>query len=213
MQTNADLIRGGCRGGHDQFQWESLRTMKYHDREQYLGQTTIVGYLDKGGKWRKKDWYTRVDKKENDKSSILLTKYIELDEEIKKIKEEDEKRMRIALGIEQPDDQKNSKPQITKEELAQMTKKTKPDIDQTLDNKGLGYETTKLTINQNSQAANILEQYGSQKEYKIEEQSIDKKIKKEKKVKKEKKDKKEKKQKKKDKKEKKDKKPKKISSS
>lgn len=51
-----------------------------------------MGYLDKGGKWRKKDWYTRVDKKENDKSK--------LDEEIKRIKEEDEKRMRIALGIE-----------------------------------------------------------------------------------------------------------------
>ena len=37
-------------------------------------------------------------------NQVYFLNNIELDEEIKKIKEEDEKRMRIALGIEQPDD-------------------------------------------------------------------------------------------------------------
>lgn len=33
--------------------------MSHNDREQYLGYTTKIGYLDKGGKWRKGDWYTK----------------------------------------------------------------------------------------------------------------------------------------------------------
>jgi hypothetical protein len=32
--------------------------MSYKDREQYLGFSEKLGYLDKGGKWRKKDWWT-----------------------------------------------------------------------------------------------------------------------------------------------------------
>ena len=31
--------------------------MSYKDREQYLGFSEKLGYLDKGGQWRKKDWY------------------------------------------------------------------------------------------------------------------------------------------------------------
>ena len=36
--------------------------MSYKDREQYLGFSTKIGYLDKGGQWRKKDWWTTDDK-------------------------------------------------------------------------------------------------------------------------------------------------------
>lgn len=31
--------------------------MSYRDRECYLGASDKLGYLDKGGKWRKRDWW------------------------------------------------------------------------------------------------------------------------------------------------------------
>ena len=30
-------VRGGNRGGHDQFEWENVKLMSYKDRECYLG--------------------------------------------------------------------------------------------------------------------------------------------------------------------------------
>ena len=35
--------------------------MSYKDREQYLGFSEKLGYLDKGGQWRKKDWWTKSE--------------------------------------------------------------------------------------------------------------------------------------------------------
>lgn len=29
----------------------------------YLGNSYTIGVLDKGGKWRKRDWYMKTDKK------------------------------------------------------------------------------------------------------------------------------------------------------
>lgn len=55
------VIKGGTRGGRDQFQWESLRSMGLKERESYLGISSKIGYLDKGGKWRKGDWYKRPE--------------------------------------------------------------------------------------------------------------------------------------------------------
>ena len=55
-------VRGGNRGGWDQFKWDDVRLMSYKDREQYLGFSEKLGYLDKGGKWRKKDWWGTDDK-------------------------------------------------------------------------------------------------------------------------------------------------------
>ena len=40
--------------------------MSYKDREQYLGFSEKLGYLDKGGQWRRKDWWT--NKKEGDQN-------------------------------------------------------------------------------------------------------------------------------------------------
>lgn len=37
--------------------------MPYRDREMYLGNSAVIGVLDKGGKWRKRDWYLKTDKK------------------------------------------------------------------------------------------------------------------------------------------------------
>ena len=61
--------------------------MSYKDRECFLGYTTKIGYLDKGGKWRKRDWWTQLDQKEGGATS----------DEIQAEKERDAKRMRIAL--------------------------------------------------------------------------------------------------------------------
>jgi hypothetical protein len=41
--------------------------MSYRDRECYLGASDKLGYLDKGGKWRKRDWW--VDGGNKDVSS------------------------------------------------------------------------------------------------------------------------------------------------
>ena len=48
-------IREGNRGGRGLFSWEEVRAMSYRDRECYLGSTASLGFLDKGGRWRKKD--------------------------------------------------------------------------------------------------------------------------------------------------------------
>lgn len=52
-------IRGGCRGGKDQFNWENIRLMPFKERECYLGSAVALGFLDKGGKWRMKNWWTK----------------------------------------------------------------------------------------------------------------------------------------------------------
>jgi len=54
-------IRDGCRGGRDLFKWDDVRLMPYKERECYLGASTKLGFLDRGGKWRKKDWWLKLD--------------------------------------------------------------------------------------------------------------------------------------------------------
>lgn len=50
-------IRPGNRGGRDLFKWDDVRMMNNKERESYLGATQSIGFLDKGGKWRKRDWW------------------------------------------------------------------------------------------------------------------------------------------------------------
>jgi hypothetical protein len=50
-------VRPGNRGGRDRFNWNDIRLMNNKDRESYLGVTQSIGFLDKGGKWRKRDWW------------------------------------------------------------------------------------------------------------------------------------------------------------
>ncbi len=38
--------------------------MTYKDRECYLGASERLGYLDKGGKWRKRDWWVGINDKD-----------------------------------------------------------------------------------------------------------------------------------------------------
>ena len=97
-------VRGGNRGGKDQFKWENVRTLAYKDRECYLGSTVAIGFLDKGGKWRKKDWW--INLKDvfiiNCLFLIFLSKrdQLALEMEKREVQMEDERRMRQALGLE-----------------------------------------------------------------------------------------------------------------
>lgn len=84
-------IRPGNRGGRDQFNWNDVRLMNNKDRESYLGVTQSIGFLDKGGKWRKRDWW----------QSSEHTKKLDLEglkAEREKIKKEEEKMLRESLG-------------------------------------------------------------------------------------------------------------------
>ena len=55
-------IRGGNRGGWDRFKWENVMYLPYKERELYLVNSAMIGFLDKGGKWRKKNWYLKTEK-------------------------------------------------------------------------------------------------------------------------------------------------------
>ncbi len=110
--------------------------MKYNDRIHYLGQTCVIGYLDKGGKWRKRDWYTKLTeddknrKIEQDCNFFFLHKiiqiyyylniYLEVKFEIELVKNDDEKRLRIALGLENPNFDNDHTKKLTKEEFQQV---------------------------------------------------------------------------------------------
>lgn len=62
----------------------------------YLGNSATIGVLDRGGKWRKRDWYLKTDKKY--KSTELEAQH---DEAVRK----DYERMNAALGITDKQDQ------------------------------------------------------------------------------------------------------------
>ena len=85
-----DNVRPGNRGGRDQFKWDDVRMMNNKDRESYLGVSQSIGFLDKGGKWRKRDWWQtfKPDNKINMKK---------LNEERNKIKQEEEQMLMNAI--------------------------------------------------------------------------------------------------------------------
>lgn len=88
-------IRDGNRGGWSLFDWQSVREMPYRDRQMYLGNSAAIGVLDKGGKWRKRDWYMK-----NNKAYLNPSLGEEQQEAIRK----DQERMKKALGITDMDD-------------------------------------------------------------------------------------------------------------
>lgn len=67
-------VRPGNRGGRTLFNWNDIRLLNNKERESYLGVTQSIGFLDKGGKWRKRDWWQSKDnnsKYEIDQNQIL----------------------------------------------------------------------------------------------------------------------------------------------
>ena len=85
-----DNVRPGNSVGRDQFKWDDVRMMNNKDRESYLGVSQSIGFLDKGGKWRKRDWWQtfKPDNKINMKK---------LNEERDKIKQEEEQMLMNAI--------------------------------------------------------------------------------------------------------------------
>lgn len=124
------------KGGTKDFNWQGVKNMSYRDRESYLGYTVKIGYLEKGAKWNKSDWW--VEGKGN---SGPLT----AEEEIQMQKEKDEKMMRIALGLEEREEEFEL-PKMTAEEAKFMTDKMKMEADEELPDEtrdivpGLGYK-------------------------------------------------------------------------
>jgi hypothetical protein len=66
--------------------------MDYKDRECYLGASATLGFLDKGGRWRKKDWWTKDNQDGDDRQKKIR-------DEIAVAKREDQALMNFKLGI------------------------------------------------------------------------------------------------------------------
>ena len=90
-------VRGGNRGGHDQFEWENVKLMSYKDRECYLGASQTLGYLDKGGKWRRRDWYAQG--KDSNKKDQEEARKDKLKAEVELKKAEEKALLNFKLGI------------------------------------------------------------------------------------------------------------------
>ena len=85
-----DNVRPGNRGGRDQFKWDDVRMLNNKDRESYLGVSQSIGFLDKGGKWRKRDWWQNY--KPDNKINIK-----KIQKEKEKIKKEEEQMLMDAI--------------------------------------------------------------------------------------------------------------------
>ena len=114
-------VKASMKGGTADFNWEDVRYMNYKDRECYLGYTVKIGFLDKGGKWKKKDWWTN---KTALADGVEINEQDELKKELVGEKELDEKRMRIALGLEQPEEE-YALPMQSSIDAREITKKIK----------------------------------------------------------------------------------------
>lgn len=104
-------IREGCRGGSEQFTWNSLKEQEFKDREQYLGGSTKVGLMGKFGRYYQHDWYS---KKRDTAASI--------DDEKTAVKAYEDELMQEALGLK-PKKLLLAKKQLSEEELKEFLKK------------------------------------------------------------------------------------------
>ncbi len=108
------------KGGTKDFNWQGVKNMSYRDRESYLGYTVKIGYLEKGAKWNKSDWWIQG----KDGQGQLTP-----EEEIQMQKDKDEKMMRIALGLEEREEEFEL-PQMTAEEAKFMTDKMRMEAEE-----------------------------------------------------------------------------------
>ncbi|CAE8700122.1 unnamed protein product, partial [Polarella glacialis] len=106
-------VREGCRGGQEQFKWNSIKDQDFKDRECYLGQSSKVGTMSKFGKYYKHDWYAQSrDTAEN------------ISEERQSVQAFEEELMQEALGLK-PKKLLLAKVQMNEQELKEFLKAKK----------------------------------------------------------------------------------------
>jgi len=103
--------RDGCRGGQEQFKWDSLKEQDFKDREQYLGASTKVGMMAKFGRYQVHDWYAKT----RDTAASI-------EEERNTVQQYEEELMQEALGLK-PKKLLLAKKQLSEEELKEFLKK------------------------------------------------------------------------------------------
>ncbi|KAL8433127.1 hypothetical protein ACSSS7_004104 [Eimeria intestinalis] len=85
--------REGVRGGWEDFNWDSLKTQPFADRDYYLGASAKVGICTRG-KFEKYDWWTK--KKEKPDAGA------EADDELRRVKRFEQQLLDEALGKKPP---------------------------------------------------------------------------------------------------------------
>ena len=121
-------VRPGNRGGRDLFKWDDIRLLNNKDRESYLGVTQSIGFLDKGGKWRKRDWWLEFDpNKKSDREMMKMEQDLIRKEEDKMFQEMLNPNLKNKpVGKSAPSatpTENNSKAKLTDYEWKEMMKK------------------------------------------------------------------------------------------
>merc|ERR1719335_1638417 len=114
-------VRDGCRGGSEQFTWNSIKDQEFKDREQYLGVSTKVGLMGKFGKYYVHDWYNR--KRDTTES---------IESERSAVKAYEDELMQEALGLK-PKKLLLAKKQMSEEEIKEYLK---PEAEKTAQSHG-----------------------------------------------------------------------------
>ncbi len=86
-------VRPGNRGGRTLFNWNDIRLLNNKERESYLGVTQSIGFLDKGGKWRKRDWWQQKERNSNSEVNNRENQF-----ERERIKQEEDKLFNETLN-------------------------------------------------------------------------------------------------------------------
>lgn len=140
-------IREGCRGGSEQFTWNSLKEQEFKDRECYLGQSTKVGMMGKFGRYYLHDWYAR---KRDTADSI--------NSEQAAVQAYEDELMQEALGLK-PKRLLLAKRQLTPEEIKEFLKR---DEEKSNDKKGhevMGPQKKVVTNEHGEQVATSNEEF------------------------------------------------------
>ena len=117
------------------FSWEDVRGMPYRDRECYLGSTSSLGFLDKGGRWRKRDWWIKNGKAEDEEA-----------QDVSEVRNQDLDNIRAALGIVDVKKSKKVKKGLTDKEKEELLKKRSSNTSDVVRTAGLGYASGKEEI-------------------------------------------------------------------
>uniref|UniRef100_A0A7S2HSU1 Multiple myeloma tumor-associated protein 2-like N-terminal domain-containing protein n=1 Tax=Alexandrium andersonii TaxID=327968 RepID=A0A7S2HSU1_9DINO len=104
-------IRDGCRGGSEQFKWNSIKEQEFKDRECYLGASTKVGMMGKFARYYVHDWYAK--KRETTET---------IDSERNAVQAYEEELMQEALGLK-PKKLLLSKRQLTEDEMKDLLRR------------------------------------------------------------------------------------------